>query len=136
MAANGSDSEEPGPSLVIIEASIETAEAAYALGYHAIFVQSPGGPVQELLDDHALLHPVELDGKDFPDFVDRVLRPLAPAAAVALDGAGEDSADAVNGILGIPAAAAAEHRARLRATRGETEGRVPVMTDRLGEVRQ
>ncbi|MFF6780672.1 hypothetical protein [Streptomyces sp. NPDC012510] len=134
MPHTDTTSDVSGSSLVIIEASVETAEAAQALGYHTIFVQRPGGLVEELLDDHALLHSVDLGDEDFPRFVDRVLRPLSPTAAVALDEPGRASAGIVNEILGVPSEVAVECARRLRAARRDRLGPGPAVVRNPGEV--
>ncbi|GAB2953665.1 hypothetical protein [Streptomyces heilongjiangensis] len=110
-------------ALVVMQATAEVAEAAHALGRPAIFVQQPGGPVEELLDDHALLHSLDFTDDTFADFVGRVLQPLAPRAVVTLDESARASADRANEILGVPRTTADEIRARLRAAVGELPGR-------------
>lgn len=105
----------PDGTLVVIQASVDVAAAAHRLGRPAVFVQQPGGPVAELLDDQALLHSLDHAGAGFPDFVERVLRPLDPRAVVTLDETAGPAAELANDVLGIPRETADRVRARLLA---------------------
>lgn len=102
-------------TLVVVQATPEDAEAAHALGRPAVFVQQPGGPVEELLDDDALLHSLDYTADDFEEFVVRVLQPLSPRAVVTLDESARAAADRANDVLGVPRTTADEITARLRA---------------------
>lgn len=102
-------------TLVVVQATPEDAEAAHALGRPAVFVQQPGGPVEELLDDHALLHSLDYTADVFEEFVVRVLKPLSPQAVVTLEESARASADRANDLLGVPRITAEEVTARLRA---------------------
>ena len=81
--------------------------------------------MEELLDDHALLHSLDFTDDNFEIFVDRVLQPLAPAAVVTLDESARASADRANDVLGVPRTTAAEVGARLRAAVRELQRREP-----------
>ncbi|MFB6666446.1 hypothetical protein [Streptomyces parvus] len=88
--------------LVIIDADVHTARTAHALGCHTVFVQQPGSPVPDLVDDQSGYYSVNFTGERFPEFVEEVLSPLAPAAVVSLSSAGLRPAALANAQLGTP----------------------------------
>ncbi|MFH8991852.1 acetyl-CoA carboxylase biotin carboxylase subunit family protein [Streptomyces sp. NPDC017940] len=102
----------PDRRLVLIDASVAAARTAHSLPYQTFFVQRPGAPVQDLVDDHSGYYTVDFaadgaaDGagdpvpQAFTDFVTRVLRPLAPMAVVGLSPAGQRAAAVANSLLG------------------------------------
>lgn len=102
-------------ALVVVQATTEVAEAAHALGRPAIFLQQPGGPVEELLDDQALLYSLDFTDHVFEEFVERVLEPHSPRAVVTLDESARASVDRANDVLGVPRTTADEIGGRLRA---------------------
>ncbi|MVO88938.1 hypothetical protein GPA10_30325 [Streptomyces sp. p1417] len=116
----------PDRRLVLIDADVAAARTAHSLPYQTFFVQRPGAPVQDLVDDHSGYYTVEFTHehehgyeqeqehghehdpapKEFADFVDQVLRPLSPMAVVGLSPAGQRAAAVANSLLGtggIPA---------------------------------
>ncbi|MFE6399643.1 ATP-grasp domain-containing protein [Streptomyces alboflavus] len=109
----------PDRRLVLIDASVAAARTAHSLPYQTFFVQRPGSPVQDLVDDHSGFYTVDFaqdsgpgdsglgDSEPeasvpeaFTDFVTQVLRPLAPMAVVGLSPAGQRAAAVANSLLG------------------------------------
>ncbi|MEU9716185.1 hypothetical protein [Streptomyces sp. NPDC047976] len=97
----------PGPDLsgrrlVVIDADVPTARTAHTLGCHTVFVQQPGSPVPDLVDDQSGYYSVDFTGELFPGFVTDVLAPLAPTAVVSLSAAGLGAAALAGALLGTP----------------------------------
>ncbi|MGW1614324.1 hypothetical protein ACWCQZ_33765 [Streptomyces sp. NPDC002285] len=88
--------------LVVIDASVRTARSAHTLGCHTVFVQRPGAPVHDLVDDFSGYYSVDFTGETFKEFVLEVLRPLAPTAVVSLSDDGALPAALANSLLGTP----------------------------------
>ncbi|AUY53132.1 hypothetical protein [Streptomyces sp. CB01881] len=86
--------------LVVIDADARAARAARTLGCRIVYVQQPGSPVHELVDDDSGYYSVDFTGPKFAGFVGEVLRPLLPTAAVSLTAQGLAAADVVNSLLG------------------------------------
>ncbi|MEU6275756.1 hypothetical protein ABZ871_25585 [Streptomyces populi] len=97
-----------GRRLVVIDASVRTARIAHSLGCHTVFVQLPGAPVWDLVDDYSGYYTVDFAGtsgdgevgEGFTGFVEAVLRPLAPTAVVSLTARGLMPAAVANALLG------------------------------------
>ncbi|MER7485560.1 hypothetical protein ABTY20_06515 [Streptomyces sp. NPDC126497] len=113
MVGVGKASRLAGRRLVVIDASVRTARIAHSLGCHTVFVQSPGAPVQDLVDDYSGYYTVDFAGRpddgpegavgdEFAGFVEAVLRPLAPTAVVSLTARGLLPAAVANALLGTP----------------------------------
>lgn len=119
MAGTDHISDRSGLRLVVVDASVRTARTAHSLGCHTFFVQRPGDPVQELVDDFSGYYTVDfptepadrlgddrtrplgdLASESFTDFVEAILRPLAPTAVVSLSAAGALPAAVANSLLG------------------------------------
>jgi hypothetical protein len=79
---------------------VRTARIAHTLGCETVFVQRPGAPVHELVDDLSGYYSVDFTGKTFEGFVTEVLRPLGPTAVVSLSEDGALAAAAANSLLG------------------------------------
>ncbi|MZD56777.1 hypothetical protein [Streptomyces sp. SID5606] len=88
--------------LVIVDASVRTARIAHTLGCHTVFVQRPGAPVHDLVDDFSGYYSVDFTGQAFEEFVVEVLSPLAPAAIISLSDDGVLPASIANSLLGTP----------------------------------
>ncbi|MGW2056450.1 hypothetical protein ACWCOZ_21500 [Streptomyces sp. NPDC001840] len=88
--------------LVVIDASVRTARSAHTLGCHTVFVQRPGAPVHDLVDDFSGYYTVDFTGETFKGFVLEVLRPLAPTAVVSLSDDGALPTALANSLLGTP----------------------------------
>ncbi|MFE4832204.1 hypothetical protein [Streptomyces sp. NPDC056672] len=88
--------------LIVIDASVRTARSAHTLGCHTVFVQRPGAPVHELVDDFSGYYSVDFTGETFKGFVLEVLRPLAPAAVISLSNDGALPAALANSLLDTP----------------------------------
>ncbi|MFI7288291.1 hypothetical protein ACIBRY_16815 [Streptomyces anulatus] len=94
------DTEPTTGLLVIIDASVRTARTAHTLGCRTVFVQRPGDPVHEVVDDFSGYYSVDFSGETFTGFVEEVLRPLAPAAVISLSDEGALPAALANSLLG------------------------------------
>jgi precorrin-6x reductase len=105
--------------LVVIQANSRAARAAHSFGIPTVFVQRPGSPVEEVLDDRALLHQIDFADENFSDFVTRILRPLGPRAVVAADESARTAARLANRALGVDSALAQQFEADLRAAAHE-----------------
>ncbi|MEU1437698.1 hypothetical protein ABZ438_27070 [Streptomyces sp. NPDC005786] len=88
--------------LVLIDATVNTAKAAHALGCHTVFVQQPGSCAQDLVDDQSGYYSVDFTGDAYESFVDEVLRPLNPIAVVSLSAAGIAPAAVATELLSTP----------------------------------
>ncbi|MEU2071379.1 hypothetical protein [Streptomyces anulatus] len=87
--------------LVVIDATTHTARTAHALGCRTVFVQRPGAPVHELVDDSSGYYSVDFTQTAlFTGFVEEVLRPLAPTAVISLSDEGAMPAARANAVLG------------------------------------
>lgn len=107
--------------LVVIDADVHTARTAHALGCHTVFVQRPGSPVPDLVDDQSGYYSVDFTGKRFPEFVKEVLSPLAPTAVVSLSSAGLRPAALASAQLGTPGTPPAVADRLTRAVSGRQE---------------
>jgi len=88
--------------LVVVDAGVHTARSAHTLGCHIVFVQRPGAPVHELVDEFSGYYSVDFTGETFEAFVLEVLGPLAPTAVVSLSEDGAPPAALANSLLGTP----------------------------------
>ncbi|KAB1140007.1 hypothetical protein F7R91_37660 [Streptomyces luteolifulvus] len=117
------DTQPASERLVVIDASVRTARSAHTLGCHTVFVQRPGAPVHELVDDFSGYYNVDFTGETFEGFVLEVLRPLAPTAVVSLSDDGVLPAALANSLLGTPGTQAdVLRRLTAGAVSGEADG--------------
>ncbi|OCC10717.1 hypothetical protein [Streptomyces sp. PTY087I2] len=87
--------------LVIVDATAHTARTAHVLDCRTVFVQRPGTPVHELVDDSSGYYSVDFTQDTlFTGFVEEVLRPLAPTAVISLSDEGARAAALANAVLG------------------------------------
>ncbi|WP_128817827.1 hypothetical protein [Streptomyces sp. S063] len=101
MVGTGPDTAPATALLVIVDATVHTARTAHALDCRTVFVQRPGAPVHELVDDSSGYYSVDFTRDAlFTGFVEAVLRPLAPTAVISLSDEGARPAALANAVLG------------------------------------
>lgn len=86
-------------TVVIIDASAETAHEARELSCRTVFVQLPGSPVDRIVGDSSGYYSVDFSAPSFSEFVKTVLVPLAPSSVISRTAKGQAAASVAHAVL-------------------------------------